>query len=380
MPTAVPVRLICVPHKPTAAATVALSVALSSPSTTLNSSDAAHLTVGAANDIWHPIHYLRRVVFQMRAWLKSAMTGDPNLEPHADVTTINIKGSLTLSATAGASRFVITLTSLNSTPASTITSVTLDNTGGYLTPLGFEDGVSTLYNAVGGVVTMTGDFQPRTLFVFPDYTSDTGDRKIKSALHSHPAADGDVFLYDAGSSYDRRDFSLVDQSTEFCGPSFPVGTWAGWGSNRDDIDLENIDETVVSGLSGIYNDTSTLDFSGKWVSIGNIAHACRVKDFDSTAIEFFDSFPSNVTGVVGDEVRVISEAAALQLEAERIGTVILHSMNDAAGTPRYGAYSVYAPFSEGKSEERHERHSLNDPLYSWAYPLLKRRKTNLTLT
>ena len=100
----------------------------------------------------------------------------------------------------------------------------------------------------------------------------------------------------------------------------------------------------------------------------------------SDLLILYDAFPSNVTATAGDPVSIISEAAALQLESERLQYLILHSMDDNGGVPRYGAYSVYSPFGEGKVEERHERASLNDPLYSWAYPLLKRRKPNLTLT
>lgn len=378
-----PYRIITIPTKLTGAKTAAASIL--TDLTTLNASDTAYSTFGAANQLYLPTHYLKLALHTYRAWIRTAETADPNIDPTGAVTDIGLTGTVSLSETAGASRFVLTLTTIASTPATTLTSVTIDNTGGWLTPLGFEE-TTTAYLASGGIVTMTGDFQPRTLWPFP-YSEDGGhDRKVKAGYLSNVGGNGAVYPYDAGGFMVRRDFRFVDLNTDYGAPRYPLGMFGSLNGARTIITLKSTDETTVSGLGGIYYPSTLTDYLavGDWISVGGYEWVSRVKARDAGAgtITLWEALPASAATslTAGDEVYWVSEAGALQLESERVGYLAIHDNDDVNQTPLWGKYGVYAPYHEGgPKEERSNRLSLADPFYSWEMPLVKRVLPELTL-
>lgn len=375
--TTQPLRVIGVPHLPTGAQAVAPTIVTNIA--TLNSSDSAHLTQGAAGDVWAPWHYLIKTCLTLRQWVVNAMGPDAALSPAGTLADVDLDGSLTLSETPGGSRFVLTLSSIGANEANTLTSMTLNNASGALTPLGLvEDGASKTVNASGGVVTFTGDFQPRTIFVFPRSEQDTGDKRHKGAFFSHPLSDGDIALFSLGNAYIRRRYSLIQQSPEFAGPSFPVATWASWGGTRKVINCKTL--TVNPTSIDAFNALELLAVDD-YITIGNTDWCSRVKSIDtgSKIINLWEPFPSNASISAGEEIRVISEAAALEMEHRRIGKLVLYQQDDSTDSPNYGSYGVYAPFGEGKYEEPGAQPFQTEALFDWPFELVKYRKSVLTL-
>lgn len=373
------IRLLGTPTKMTASRQIVPTVSVSSPATTLNSSDSAYLTIGAVNNVYQPLHYFNKVLRQWRQWLFNAMGPDPNVAPPASADLVPLTGTISLSETAGGTRFVVTLAGLNSTPSSTISSVTLDNTSGWATPLGLvEDGVSKVFNASGGTVTFTGDFQPRTIWTFPDTTVDSGDYRVKGLEITNIDGDGTPYFVDIGGYFYRRDFGIVDLSSDFGGPSFPVALFSAWGGTRKSITIHLPDETVFTGMGGAFERIEDIAV-GDWITIGNINWCSRVKTASGSTITLWEPFPSNVTANAGDEIRVISEAAAFEIEMKRLSMCHIWDMDDANGVPYYGRFGTYAPYSTGETEEVNERRSLDDPLYNKALSLVRYAKNPLTL-
>ncbi len=128
-----PVRLMGVPHLPSAAKQIALSIVVSGP-VTLNASDAAFLNIGAAGDLWAPRHYMIKALLQLRQWVCNALVGEGSLAPDGgnpgSPANVLWTGDLSLSETAGASRVVLTLTDVGRNTNTTRTPETLDNTSG----------------------------------------------------------------------------------------------------------------------------------------------------------------------------------------------------------------------------------------------------------
>jgi hypothetical protein len=377
--TTQPLRVIGVPHKPTGALAVAPTIVTSIA--TLNSSDSAHLTQGAAGDVWAPWHLLIKTCLTIRQWVLNAEVADAALTPTGgnpgNMANVLLTGDLTLSEIPGGSRFVLTLTSIGAVEANTLTSMTLNNASGALTPLGLvEDGASKTVNAGGGVVTFTGDFQPRTLFVFPRSEQDTGDKRHKAAFFSHPLGDGDIDLFSLGNAHIRRRYSLIQQSPEFAGPSFPVGTFASWGGTRKVINVKTltVNPTSIDAFNAL--DLLAVD---DYVTIGNTDWCSRVKAANATSIDLWEPFPSSASVSAGEEIRVISEAAALEIEHRRIGSLVLYQQDDSTDLPMYGSYGVYAPFGEGKYEEPGSQPMQTEAIFDWPFELLKYRKAILTL-
>jgi hypothetical protein len=379
------IRLIGVPWKPTAALDVQLSIAINAGgAVTLNASDAAYNTIGGASEIWQPIHLLTDALQQARTWIHSAMTGDASVDPAGAASTIPLTGTLSLSETAGGSRFVLTLTGVNSSPSSTLTSVTINNSNGWATPLGLvEDGASATFNASGGTVTITGQFQPRTIFTFPQFDSDSGDRTVRASLVTHPVRDGDVYQFESGGSYKLRTYRLIDLPTEWTGPSYPVGLFSDWGATRKIIELKSTDLSVLSGdvADGVLYDLDNVA-EDDWVTIEGVEWCSRVKSVDTTnkEINLWEPFPSSVSASAGAEVRVISEAEALEMEAIRTGYFVLFGMDDENGVPRYGQAPVYSIYNAGGEKKQEDlRRDLAHALYGWNYPLIKYSKPKMTL-
>src|SRR5690348_15921099 len=122
-----PIRLLGTPFKPTAARQITLTsagVAISSPACVLNSVDSPYLYACAGNETYQPLHYAQRVTSQFRQCLFNAMGPEGALAPPANANLIQLTIALSLSESQNGTRFVLTLTSLQSTPSSTLTSVT----------------------------------------------------------------------------------------------------------------------------------------------------------------------------------------------------------------------------------------------------------------
>lgn len=358
----------------TAAASIVTNLA------TLNAADSAFSTFGAAGDLYALPHYLKKALDIYRAWVLLAEIADAAIDPiggpPGTLSNVQMTGTLVQSDTAGGARVQLVLTSIGSNPGTSLTSVTLDNTAGWLTPLGFEHGVSTVYNASGGVVTMLGDFQPRTLFTFPASEIPGEDRRRKSLYLAHVGADGHARTYDAGSSLWVRTYKLIDQDVSYGADDYPVGVFASIDGTRKILTLKADTSGSLTGLGGLYYASGSLLNQvqvGDWVSVGNYAWASRVKARDANAgtITLWEPFPSSASTslTAGQEVYVISEAAALQLEWERLGQAAIVSNDDLNQVPLWGAYRVYAPDTAGA--EDFARRSLADPYYSWTFNLVR---------
>lgn len=374
----IPVRVIGVPHLPTASKAVAPTIVTNIA--TLNSSDSAHLSQGAANEVWAPIHYLIKTCLTIRQWVCAAEVADAALTPTGgnpgNTANVLLTGDLSLSETEGESRFVLTLSSIGAVEANTITSMTLNNASGALTPLGLvEDGASKTVNAVGGVVTFTGEFQPRTVFVFPRSEQDSGDKRHRAAKFSYPLADGDINNYKIGNAFIKRTYSLIMQGPEYAGPSFPVGTFSSFGATRKAINVKTLTVNPL-GVDG-FNALELLSVHD-YITIGNTDWCSRVKAVNATSIDLWEPFPASASINAGEEIRVISAAAALELEADRVESLILYNNTDSTDLPNYGAYGVYSTYGDGKYEEGGE-HPATEPFFDWTYELLKYRAAKLTL-
>lgn len=368
------VRLFGVPHLPTAARQVAIT--FTNNLYTLNSSDYAYPSVGAAGEVWAPLLYLSKLYSTIDTWLQSALPADPYGVAYNEWAPV---ASLSLSETAGGSRVVLTVSNDGGDAGAVLSSITIDNTSGWATPLGLvEDGVSAVFTAAAGVVTITGQFQPRTLWCFPRAETDTGDYRLRANERTHPLADGDAAYFQIGGSYQRRDYTLLDQSPEHAGPPFTVARFGSWGATRKTINIATdnygyalfFPSRVVSDLS--------LVSAHDYIQIGNTDYCCRVKGTTSSTITLYEPFPSSMSANAGDEINVISEAAAFELEQRRLGYAIVHAQDDLTDTPNYGAYSVYVPWSEGEWREASER-ATQEPLFNWSFNWLKYRKNKLTL-
>ncbi len=375
------IRLLGTPTKLTGSRQIALTVTLSSPGSTVLSgpTDATYLTVGASGNVFQPIHYANKVVRQIRQWLFSAMGPEPNVAPPGAVTSVPTTVTLSLAETVNGTRFVLTL-GLNSTPAGTISQVQLDNTSGWATPLGLaQDGVTRTINVSGTSVEITGEFQPRTIWTFPDTTVDSGDYRVKGQEVTNVDGNGTVHFADVGGYYYRRDFALVDLSADFGGPSFPIGLFDSWvTSARRSLNLYLPDETVFTGMSGAFERLEDVSV-GDYLTIGNINWCSRVKAVNSTSIDLWEPFPANVTANQGDEIRIVSDARAFEIELKRLAMCHIWDMNDEAGVPYYGRFGTYGPFSSGETEEIEERPSNDDPLYNKQLNLARYAKNPLTL-
>lgn len=381
MTASVPVRLFGVPHLPSASVQVGLSIVTSIA--TLNSSDSALLSHLAAGEVWSPIHLLQKSLLTARQWVLNAEVADAAVTPlggnPGSLANVNLTGDLSLSETAGGSRFVLTLTSIGALEANTLTSVTLDNSSGWASPLGLvEEGTSKTFNASGGIVTMAGEWQPRTVFVFPRSEQDTGDRRTKPVRFSHPLGDGSLSLYEIGGAYVRRDYTLIQLEPSFAGPAFPVATFASFGATRRRLNVKSLTVNPLDGSTDAFNRLDLLA-AHDWIQVGNVDWCTRVKQVNATSIDLWEPIPSSLSFNAGDEIFVISEAAAMELEAARTGHLLVYGQDDSSDVPMFGACGDYALFGEGKTDEGIERPIATEPLFNWRYPLIKRRKASLTL-
>lgn len=365
-----PVRVFGVPHLPTAAKAVAPTIFTNVA--TLSSGDSAHLSQGAAGEVWAPTHYLQKTLLTMRQWILNALVADGSLTPlggnPGNLANVNLTGDLSLSESAGGTRFVLTLTSLGAIEANTLSSMTLNNASGALTPLGLvEDGASKTVNASGGVITFTGEFQPRTCFVFPRSEQDTGEKRYRAADFAYPLGDGSVESFQMGAVYKKRTYTLLMQSPEHAGTSFPVGTFLSFGATRKAINVKTL---TVNPTSFDSFNALELVAAHDYITIGKGDWCSRVKQVNATSIDLWEPFPASHDSTAGQEIRVISEAEAMEREARRRKRLIIYNQTASTDLPSYGSYSLYCPYGEGKYEEGGE-HPPTDPIFDWEFELLK---------
>ncbi len=386
------VRLFSTPALPSAALQVAVTSLIVSGPVTLNVSDAPMLNQCAADDIWQLVHYMQKTCLTLRQWILNALVGDGALAPDGgdpgSLANVLLTGTLSLSETAGASRVVLTLTDIGSNPDTTLTSITLDNTSGWLTPLGLvEEGASKAFNASGSpaIITIEGDWQPRTMHVFPRSELDTGDRRTKPTRKTIPLKNGDLRQWEIDNTEVKRDYTLVDLGPEHCGAPIPIGRFSAWGATRKAITLKSLavsptafDSMGSYGLVGV----------GDYVKIGNIEWASRVKTVGTTTVggviyltslALWEPFPSSVAPSAGDEITVISEAAFLEMEAGRTQHIIFFEQDTATDTPLYGTYGDYALRGDGKTEEGIDQRQPTEAFFSWHFALQKFQINKLTL-
>jgi hypothetical protein len=93
----------------------------------------------------------------------------------------------------------------------------------------------------------------------------------------------------------------------------------------------------------------------------------------------WEPFPTNAAPNQGDEIRIVSEARAFEIEMKRLSMCHIWDMNDMDGVPHYGRVGTYGPYSSGETEEIEERPSNNDPLYNKQLNLVRYAKNPLTL-
>lgn len=376
------VRLFQTAHRPSASRQIALSIAYGgAASGTLNASDAAFLSVsGGVSSPWLASLYLLEVLQQIRAWIFAAITGDPSLANAGAAADIGLVGRFDLSATPGESRCVIVLSSLNATPPGvTLSSLTIDNTSGWATPLGLcQDGASRTVSASGGVITLTGEFQPRGLWAFPDGCEDSGDEwQIHNAI-SHQRGDFGVDYFETAGESATRAIVLTDLSAAQGGPPLGVGLFASLSGDRKTVTLRSTDETVAPSLGGALAGLGIVAV-GDYVRPAGVPWCARVKAIGATTLELFEPVPSSVSLASGHRWELISEASALRLELRRTALVAVHEQDDFNRAPRFGVFACYSPRGDGAAEERAERPSQDDPLYRAALSLSLNNAPGLSL-
>lgn len=375
--TAYPLMLLSTPEYPSASRALTLSIAYTgSVSGSLNTSDSAALTWGAAGEVWIPHLLCAKVGERVRQWIFNAIAGDAALSNSGTVSDIGLTLAYSFAEGAGASRWVLTISDLNTVEGVTISSVTLDNTSGAWTPLGLcEEGTTRTVSAVGGVVTITGDWQPRTTWVYPHHVRDTGDQRTRYLATAEPLTSGDVAYFDAGGHFARRTLTLADQAAEYVGPGYVVARWSSFGATRKTINVRTADETVLSGF-GEYLFQDSLATVGRYIVLGSSREARRIKSVTTTTITTWEPFPASLSLTAGDEVRVVSECEAMRYEATRgVGYLVVHGVDDLTGAPIVGQYTPYALTGAEEPEERQQA----DPYYSAALDLLRRYRSTITL-
>ena len=372
-------RVIGTPALPTAARQVAFTVVCSIA--TLNSSDAAYLTQCANLDVWAPHHYLTKTLLTMRQWILNAMVGDAALTPlggnPGSLSNVNLTGSLSLSETAGASRWVLVLTSLGAIQANTLTSLTIDNTSGWATPLGLvEDGATKTFNASGGVITITGDYQPETTHVFPRSELDSLNKTTRPNVQSIALCDGDVSLHRTGVKSESREYTLVDLSPEHAGSCFPVARFSSFGATRKAVNFKTL--ATNPGSTDVFGNTALITV-GDYIKIGVIDYCARVKAINSTSLDLWWLWPTDFVPVSGDKISIISEAEALEIISMYTAHFIKYGQEDVYDVPVYGQYEDFCPMGEGSTVSGLSQGIPSEPYYSWTYKLQEYLLNKLTL-
>jgi hypothetical protein len=371
-------RLFQTAHRPSASRQIATSIVFGGgASGTLNSSDAAFPSVAAG--VWLPSLYLTEVLQLLRNWIFDAITGDPSIANAGTAAQIGLTGRFDLSDTPGESRCVIVLTTLNSTPATTLTSLTITNTSGWATPLGLcQDGASRTINASGGIITITGEFQPRGLWPFPDGFTDSGDEWAIYGGVTHQRADFGVDYFALAGESAQRDIVLTDLTAAQGGPPLGVALFSALSGDRKTITIKSTDETVTPSLSGALAGLGIVA-AGDYVRPAGVEWCARVKTVGAASLELFEPVPSSVLLSSGHPIEVISEAHALRIEFRRAKLLAVHEQNDLSAVPLWGVLKCYTPRADGTAEERAERRSQDDPLYRCELALALNNKPGLSL-
>jgi hypothetical protein len=345
---------------------------------TLNSSDAAYPTISASTKYRFP-DLCQKIASAVQTWLFDAMTADAAVttKPSA-AADIDVTLTFTPSTTPGGSLCTLAIGpdlggAQISGNAATVSGVTLNASAAWVA-LGLTyDGGTATATINSGTATVSGLFQPRSIFVVDRTEDDSGDAEEETNLKIIRLADGTGSVYRSGRTVTTRDFRIVDLDEAGAGRALPIGRYSGFGATRDILTVPNPTTTgILSGISNLYMDT-TLPTTGRYAEVGGFVS--RIRSVSATQVRLCDLVPSSVTPPTASSINQISEMQALWVESVRLGYFVIYGINESSGALRWQSeeYMMGSPRWQG------ERRSVSDGLYSFTWSLTRRDASGLTL-
>lgn len=367
------VRVFGTAIKIDASLTIAASLTLSQGATVKNLTLSTTLTK-TASGVFDPFSFAARVAALLRTDLRTKALA-------AGITVPLISGVLLRVVVPSFSAGAAALFSLSFDPAGflfggvqmVLSSMALNNASGWASRLGLcaERDTTAALTIAGGVGVRSGVFQPRALWVFENSFSDTWEQETYPEESTIPLSDGTVRTSTRGVPEARRTIALIDQEDRAAGPPLDALVFSSFdGSDRSKINAATIDESALSGASGLTAQGRALQ--GRPVRVGASLWASRAEaEPVSGVLSLFERAPSSLSVAAGQRVQEVSEAHAMLLEAKRLGYLFVYEPDDTTGQTRF-LPSVYALEDNGAALRSFERRDLFLSLYRVSIPLIKR--------
>lgn len=281
-----------------------------------------------------------------------------------------------LSFTFDPTGFLVTAGSLQTT----ISSFTLDNPASHkwLTKLGIC--IETATSSAGQVTytgvppnatlaTITGTFQPRSIFCFEDSFRDTWDSEVRPLEATIQLRDGKVRRWSQGSMEAYREITLVDQLADIAGPPLDVRTFSSINANRV---LVTVWAPDLNGFTNISNISTNPGLAvGDIVRLGSDNHWSRVQALSSTTLTIQETQPSGMEPTAGDSIWQLSEAHALWLEAYRTEYLFVFEPDESTTASSNFKPLAYKLNLNGRHELNFQRLDQYLSLYSVVFPLTR---------
>lgn len=358
-------------------------------SATINSTTLAYYQV-AANTKWRFPDLCQYLAKRIEEWIIAAVAiaGDPAGTPNATIN-IGFTPSLTLNGSLASISMTCTGLTVGGTGA-TLTAATLANTSGLWSKLGLvAEGSSTRnFSVAGGTASLTGLFQPRSMFVFLRSEVDLGQSHEVLQQRSLRLNDGTGAFFHSGRILTKRVLSLIDLDEEVAGRDMVVARLSSINADRKTLETNYTTESTynsggITGASyqGDLADDLTSDVA--YVSVGD-AWISRVSGNDDSTtpqiIVLYEKVPSSITPPTGCTINRISEVYALWFEAVRTGYLIVYDMIETPGSDfgkvRYMSQEYM--LAEESKVWAPDRRDNGAPIYSYTFNLIKRDANDLS--
>lgn len=271
--------------------------------------------------------------------------------------------------------FVVTAGSLQTT----ISAFILDNpTGAVLTKLGIC--VETATNSNGQVAytpaspnatlaTITGTFQPRSIFVFENSFKDTWDSEVRPIEATIQLRDGKVRRWSQGSMEAYREITLVDQLADIAGYPLDMRTFSSLNANRV---LITVWAPNIAQFTNVSNISTNPGLSvGDIIRIGSDDHWSRVQAISATTVTMQEKLSSGLTPTAGDSIWQLSEAHALWIEAYRTDYFFVYEPDESSVGGSNFKPLAYKLNLNGRHELNFQRLDQFLSLFSVVFPLTR---------
>jgi hypothetical protein len=380
--------------KLTSAVTLTISLRLSDGTNVLvlDSGEAAYETIAAGS--YRTADYAQILASKLLTWITAAKAAAVSGGLLTSTGSPSVTLTYTPSTSANGSLFSLAIGPIGATfvaaPSGTaaITSnaaTNLDNATGAYSPLGLlfdvegspSASTTTRVGTVSsGTATWSGRFQCRSLHVFDRSEVDEGNAEEEVGYKAIRLADGTGSVYASGRRVTTRTLRLVDLDEDIAGRPVTVGRFASFGATRDIVNITAPSTATLSGISNLYLDAD-VPTEGAYLQVGTWLSRIRGV-VSSTQITLAEAVPSSVTVTAGSPLVQVSEVHGLWELAVRLGYLVVYGPPlDGSSTLRWTSEEyMLAPESARWGAERR---SLDDPLYSYSWQLIRRDVSGLTL-